>query len=175
MQIKIDTKKLMPVFLLGAGILLVLGVGGLFVYFGIAIHQEHQQEKTYAQELVTARELLEKRKIGDKTTSLIRGKDSSSLVISLTNLAMKNNIHLTSLEPAHIVDEKDSFYKVASFDMEAGGLFKDFGVFLDEVRADPEMIIDVDSLMVMSDNADPRKVKAKISFFVIVGKEYGQK
>ncbi len=175
MKINIDMKKFLPVFLLGALAVLVVGTAVLFIYFTIVTYHHHQQEKYYAQEIISSRELLEKRNTKAAGIAYIQGKKSSMLARDLNNLAMKNNLHVTSLEPANVEDDKGSFYKQAFFAMEADASFKDLGIFLDEVMGAPDTIFDINSLSVLSDNADPKRVKAKISFVVIVGKEYGQK
>lgn len=135
------------------------------------------KEKSFSQEILFLRDVLRHKDAEQNAMPLIEGKTPSLIMRGVTNLALKNNVHLVSLAPSGVVEGKEGFYKKATFTAEASAYFKDLGVFLGAIKDADLGIIDINELSVSpsSDNSDADVVKAKIVFVVYVGKNYDRK
>jgi len=155
--------------------LLILAIAALSVCLPIvgAISKAREEKEAYDRELTFAREILAPKNTVKASAQLISTKKIVLAMDELTKLGKQHGLEIVSLKNAGVSNKKDDFYKGILFEVESSSSFKDLGMFLSSVKEMPDWIMDLDSLRISSDPADPSLVNAKITLTLFVSKDNG--
>jgi Tfp pilus assembly protein PilO len=173
MAMKFSKDMVFPASVLAGFLILVIAALSICLPIVGAISKAKEEKQAYDQELTFAHEILASKYTAKTSAQLVSTKQVVMVMDELTKLGKKHDLEIVSLKNAGVSNKKDGFYKGILFELESSSSFKDLGLFLSSVKEMPDWIMDLDSLKVTPDPADPSQVNAKITFTLFVSKDNG--
>jgi len=107
-----------------------------------------------------------------RVTIISQGKIDDALD-KIQGLASKNNIEAeigASVETDKQNNEASAYVRKI-FTVQAGGSFKDLGLFLTAVRDMPDAVLDIETMHIISDKKNAAEVQAQIIFAILTAKD----
>jgi hypothetical protein len=171
MKIKVNQDILISSFLVILAGFMITGTVFLCKPLVKAASDNRAREKFYVQEIAQARSFLDSKDTRDVISRLVPRNKVGGLAETLKQVALKSGVTLLVEKPPFTAKDDGQIYRKVLYYMKSTASLKHIGEFLANVRIMPDVVVDLDSLRLIPDEAKPGLVSAKMAFVVFAEKK----
>ena len=174
MDIRAMVKKHLSLLLIAVGVLVFILVCVVCFVLLKGIAEVQDQKAQYVQGTVVARSMLDAKRVAVKRVPLTSAQEVASVLEALKALAAKHKLEVISIRADKPkVKENSVLYARIPLVLEVAAPFKDLGIFLSAVRDMPEGVLDVEEMVLRSENGKAQRVLARITLTLFAAKTNG--